>query len=63
MAMNGIRPNKQRQNCLGSTCMKWTPSGELSELDLHHVLQRLARVDANLAVMSSCHLDEQPHTG
>ena len=37
MAMNGIRPNKQRQNCLGSTCMKWTPSGELSELDLHHV--------------------------
>jgi hypothetical protein len=60
MAMNGIRPNKHRQNCLGSTCMKWNPSGELSELDLHNVLQRLARVDANLAVMSSCHLDEQP---
>ena len=29
--------------------MKWTPSGELSELDLHTILERLARVDPNLA--------------
>lgn len=36
-------------DCLGSTCMKWTASGELSELDLHRVMERLARVDCNLA--------------
>jgi hypothetical protein len=29
--------------------MKWTASGELSELDLHRVMERLARVDHNLA--------------
>ena len=28
--------------------MKWTASGELSELDLHRVMERLARVDENL---------------
>ena len=37
-----------RGDCLGSTCMKWTASGELSELDLHRVMERLARVDENL---------------
>ena len=29
--------------------MKWNPSGELSELDLHTILERLARVDPNVA--------------
>lgn len=61
--MTGLRADRRRQNCLGSTCLKWNASGELSERDLHNVLQRLARVDANLAVMGSCHLDEQPQTG
>ena len=37
-----------RGDCLGSICMKWTASGELSELDLHRVMERLARVDENL---------------
>ena len=37
-----------RGDCLGSTCMKWTASGELSEIDLHRVMERLARVDENL---------------
>ena len=47
-------------NCLGSTCMKWTSSGELSDVDLSNILERLAQVDANVVVMDSCHLDEQP---
>jgi hypothetical protein len=29
--------------------MKWTSSGELSELDLKTILERLARVDPNLS--------------
>jgi hypothetical protein len=40
---------RHRQTCLGSTCMKWGPSGELSDLDLNTILERLARVDPNLA--------------
>ena len=42
-----------RGDCLGSTCMKWTASGELSELDLHRVMERLARVDENLDAIDS----------
>ncbi len=37
-----------RGDCLGSTCMQWTASGELSELDLHRVMDLLARVDENI---------------
>jgi hypothetical protein len=51
--MTCLKPNSQqpRSNptCLGSTCMKWTSSGELSELDLKTILERLARVDPNLS--------------
>jgi hypothetical protein len=51
--MTCLKPPSQepRSNptCLGSTCMKWTSSGELSELDLNAILERLARVDPNLA--------------
>lgn len=35
--------------CLGSTCMHWLASGELSELDRLQILDRLALVDPNLA--------------
>ena len=42
-----------RGDCLGSTCMKWTASGELSERDLHRVMERLARVDENLDAIDS----------
>jgi hypothetical protein len=34
--------------CLGSTCLKWAPDGELSELDVQLVLQRLRRADAEV---------------
>ena len=45
-----------RGDCLGSTCMKWIASGELSELDLHRVMERLARVDENLDAIDSTQL-------
>ena len=48
----------KRDNCLGSTCMKWMPNGELSGVDLNLIMERLATVDSNLSVMGSCHLDE-----
>ena len=40
---------RHRQTCLGSTCLKWTASGELSDVDLNTILERLTRVDPNLA--------------
>ena len=46
---NGGLARRAAGDCLGSTCMKWTASGELSELDLHRVMERLARVDDNVA--------------
>jgi hypothetical protein len=39
--------------------MKWSANGELSELDLLDVIQRLAVFDPNLSVMSSCSLQEE----
>ena len=32
-------------SCLGRTCMKWSANGELTELDVQLVLQRLIAVD------------------
>ena len=32
-------------SCLGRTCLKWQPNGELAALDLQLVLERLALVD------------------
>ena len=49
VAMAALKNGGAARDCLGSTCMKWTASGELSELDLHRVMERLARVDHNLA--------------
>ncbi|MFZ9768479.1 MAG: hypothetical protein ACO3D4_00830 [Vulcanococcus sp.] len=40
---------EQRRDCLGSTCMKWTASGELSAVDQARILERLAEVDENLS--------------
>lgn len=36
-------------NCLGRTCLKWAEDGELTALDLGLILERLARVDEELA--------------
>ena len=35
-------------SCLGFTCLKWSASGELSELDRDLVLRRLAQADPQL---------------
>ena len=48
-----------RRDCLGFTCMKWSSSGELSDLDLDRVLERLASVDPNLSVMRTGSLSEE----
>ena len=43
-------------DCLGRTCLKWGADGDLSALDLHLVLQRLALVDPELTALQ----DETP---
>lgn len=35
-------------SCMGFTCLKWSASGELSELDRALVLRRLAQADPQL---------------
>ena len=37
-------------SCLGRTCMKWTADGELSDIDIQLILQRLREVDAEMQV-------------
>ena len=53
------RSESRPANCNGPFCMKWSPNGELSELDLLNVMQRLAVVDPNISVISSCSLYEE----
>jgi hypothetical protein len=38
-------------SCLGRTCMKWAADGELTAVDLHLVLKRLALVDRHGATL------------
>ena len=45
----GQRSTRTTFDCLGSTCMKWMPSGELSDVDQARIMERLAEVDANLS--------------
>lgn len=40
----------QPATCLGRTCLKWTPDGELSAQDVQLILQRLGQVDAQIGV-------------
>lgn len=42
----GLQPT----TCLGRTCLKWTPDGELSAQDVQLILQRLGQVDAQIGV-------------
>ena len=41
-------------NCLGRSCMKWAPDGELSALDLQSILQRLSAVDEQASGLLDC---------
>lgn len=38
-------------SCLGRTCMKWTSDGELSDIDIQLILQRLREVDAQVELV------------
>jgi hypothetical protein len=38
-------------SCLGRTCLKWQPDGELTALDLQLVLERLAQVDQDVVAI------------
>ncbi|MFM2080573.1 MAG: hypothetical protein RLZZ124_1315 [Cyanobacteriota bacterium] len=53
-----IEPPRRHDDCLAFTCMKWSASGELSELDRQLVLQRLARVERDLPL----HAGNAPQT-
>jgi hypothetical protein len=47
-------------SCLGRTCLKWQPDGELSALDLQLVLERLAQVDEDVLSLLDRTDDEIP---
>lgn len=38
-------PPLAEPTCLGRTCLRWTPDGELDREDWHHLLVRLAAVE------------------
>ena len=47
-------------SCLGRTCLKWQPDGELTALDLQLVLERLAQVDQDVVAVLDRTVDEIP---
>jgi hypothetical protein len=47
-------------SCLGRTCLKWQPDGELSALDLQLVLERLSQVDEDVVSILDRTVDEIP---
>ena len=62
----GVMDDSLRQrddSCLGSTCLKWTGDGELSAVDLHHVLELLSASDSSVSVLGTCSMDEQGSYG
>ena len=46
--------------CLGRTCLKWGRDGELTALDMEWVLERLAKVDLDLAEALELSSVQQP---
>jgi hypothetical protein len=47
-------------SCLGRTCLKWGVDGELTALDRELIMERLARVDHDVAALRRGTLDRQP---
>ena len=37
------------ETCMGRTCMKWSADGELTDLDLQLILERLGQVDHQMS--------------
>jgi hypothetical protein len=46
-------PDPSPCDCLGRTCLKWGADGELTDLDLRLVMQRLARVDPEVSALAA----------
>lgn len=42
------------ESCLGRSCLKWAPDGELSALDLQSILERLSAVDEQASGLLDC---------
>lgn len=53
-------PIPAASDCLGRTCLKWGADGELTDLDLRLVLQRLAQVDPELTALQERSPEAQP---
>jgi len=47
-------------SCLGRTCLEWRSDGELSGLDFHLVMERLAQVDQELAALPQISASRDP---
>ncbi len=47
-------------SCLGRTCLKWQPDGELTALDLRLVLERLAQVDQDATILLERSVADSP---
>ena len=45
---------------MGRTCLKWGVDGELTDLDLALVMERLAQVDQDVAALRQGSLDREP---
>ncbi|MEB3361458.1 MAG: hypothetical protein VKI42_04965 [Synechococcaceae cyanobacterium] len=53
-------PPPSPSSCLGRTCLKWSSNGELTSLDFHLVMERLAQVDQELVVLYHDPADSPP---
>jgi hypothetical protein len=47
-------------SCLGRTCMKWGSDGELTDLDMKLVMERLAQVDQGVSALRQGTLGSEP---
>jgi|LakMenEpi03Aug12_release.lakeMendotaPanAssembly.Ray.scaffolds.fasta_scaffold4199756_1 hypothetical protein len=47
---------QSRTNCLGQSCLKWQPNGDLSPEDRRLVLERLLRADGCASASTECWL-------
>ena len=52
-AISGSKTPTSPSSCLGFTCLKWSASSELSELDRALVLRRLAQADPELQELAA----------
>ncbi|MEB3320987.1 MAG: hypothetical protein VKI63_08620 [Cyanobium sp.] len=52
-----VSPATNDDGLLGRSVMKWGSDGELSAMDLQHILARLSTADAQAAGMMACPVD------